>query len=239
MKVQKFLHDKEIEILEIDDILLRNEEDLISGERKIIAEYHADYMNEYFDDAESQDNLDVFWSKDSAFYKLFKKLNTEIVVELACGRGRHVPHYLNNSSRITLVDILEKNIDICRQRFKDEEKISYYINNGYDLSEIPSESQTALFTYDAMVHFEMFDIYKYLKETYRILKKGGRALFHHSNNTQDYKITFLTGISGRNYMSMQLFAFLANRAGLTILEQQVIDWGGNKELDCITLLEKE
>ena len=159
-------------------------------------------------------------------------------MELACGRGRHVPHYINDAKEIILVDILQKNIDFCRCRFKDEDKISYYVNNGYDLSEIKSESQTALFTYDAMVHFEMMDIFQYLKETYRILVNGGKALFHHSNNTEDYRVTFLTGTGGRNYMSKQLFAYLANRAGLTVLEQQVIDWS-KKDLDCITLVEKQ
>ncbi len=39
-------------------------------------------------------------------------------------------------------------------------------------------------------------------------------------------------------MSKQLFAYLANRAGLTVLEQRVIDWG-KKDLDCITLVEKQ
>ena len=39
-------------------------------------------------------------------------------------------------------------------------------------------------------------------------------------------------------MSKQLFAYLADRAGLEVLEQRVIDWGGKKDLDCLTLVEK-
>ena len=38
-------------------------------------------------------------------------------------------------------------------------------------------------------------------------------------------------------MSKQLFAYLANRAGLEVLEQKVIDWGGIKGLDCLSLVE--
>ena len=37
-------------------------------------------------------------------------------------------------------------------------------------------------------------------------------------------------------MSKQLFAYLANRAGLTVIEQHEIDWGEDKKLDCITLV---
>ena len=39
-------------------------------------------------------------------------------------------------------------------------------------------------------------------------------------------------------MSRELFAYLAHRAGLEVLEQQTIDWSGVKDLDCITLVEK-
>ena len=88
-----------------------------------------------------------------------------------------------------------------------------------------------------MVHFEMMDIYMYLKETKRVLKKGGRALFHHSNTHDDYRGNFTNATGGRNYMSQELFAYLAYRAGLQVVDQQLIDWTKANE-DCITLVEK-
>lgn len=63
-------------------------------------------------------------------------------------------------------------------------------------------------------------------------------MFHHSNSTEDYRITYSTGTYGRNYMGKELFAYLSNRAGLIVLEQHVIDWNGKSELDCLTLVEK-
>ena len=39
-------------------------------------------------------------------------------------------------------------------------------------------------------------------------------------------------------MSKDIFAHLADRAGLKVLEQQVISWGGIEKLDCVTLAEK-
>lgn len=41
-----------------------------------------------------------------------------------------------------------------------------------------------------MVHFEMINIYRYLKDIFRVLKPGGMALIHHSNNLDDYKASF-------------------------------------------------
>lgn len=224
-----------INVSTIERILFQDE-GTIEANRKYVAESHIENMNSYFELAEGTEALNVFWEKGSIFNQIFQELDLARVVELACGRGRHVQKYIESAQNIILVDILEKNIDYCKKRFGEERKISYYVNNGYDLSQIHTDSCTALFTYDSMVHFEMLDIFQYLKETKRILAKGGKALFHHSNNTENYKVTFSTGKHGRNYMSKQLFAYLANRAELTVIKQIEIDWDGEEKLDCITLV---
>lgn len=194
-------------------------------------------MDSYFESAESENAINRFWQEDSAFYQMFRRLNLDNVIELACGRGRHVPMYEKYANAITLVDILEENIEMCRERFKDRNNIFYYCNNGVDLSGLPDNTYTSLFTYDAMVHFEMLDIASYLKEFYRVLKPGSYVLAHHSNNTSDYRASFENAVGGRSFMSTDVFAYLAYRSGFEIVEQKIIDWGV-KDLDCISLLKK-
>lgn len=213
------------------------DEDRVSFNRDFCAFFHLEGMDQYFDSAESNAGISVFWGENSPFLNMFEKLDLDNVIELACGRGRHVPHYLHKAGTITLVDILQKNIDICKTRFKDEKGICYYCNNGYNLNELESEKYTALFCYDAMVHFEMMDIYEYLKDIYRVLVSGGRVLIHHSNNTSDYKASFANAPHGRSFMSKDIFAYLAYRCGFKIIEQKEIDWGV-ENLDCISLLQK-
>lgn len=232
--IKTMLKNEGIETISFEKILFGKED--VDSNRMLVAEYHIDAMDDYFERAES--NLSVFWDKETPFYKMFSTLDLSCVVELACGHGRHVTQYHDKAKKIILVDILQKNIDICKERFKDLSHISYVANNGYDLSDIASDSVTSLFTYDAMVHFELFDIFNYLKEINRILKVGGKALMHHSNNTESPYITFSTATSGRNYMSKDIFAYMANRANLKVVEQKVIDWGDNKSLGCISLVEK-
>lgn len=212
--------------------------DMIKWNRDFCAFYHIEDMDDYFKKAENEEYMDVFWNDDSPFFQMFQNINLDNIIELACGHGRHVLKYIDNTKNLTLVDILEKNINICKKRFCNYGNIYYYHNNGYDLSELEDESYTGLFTYDSMVHFEMFDINCYLKETYRVLKPGSFALFHHSNNDIDYKATYADAHYGRSFMSKKLFAYLAYRAGFQIIEQEVIDWGKDKNLDCITLLKK-
>lgn len=209
----------------------------IDYEREICAISHINTMDPYFELAETEGALDFFWAEGSICRELFSRLDLQHTVELACGRGRHVPHYIDDAGYITLVDILEKNIDLCRRRFSDADQISYVVNNGYDLSALPSDHYTSLFTYDSMVHFELLDIANYLKETYRILKPGGKALFHHSNNDSDYKASYDNAAESRSFMSKTIFAYLAYRAGFEIEEQRIVDWV-KPELDCLTLVVK-
>jgi len=214
------------------------ENDIIEWNREFCAYYHINGMNEYFDNAESDIRMNTFWAEDSVFYKMFNQLDLDNVIELAVGRGRHVRMYESKANHIVLVDILQKNIDFCKERYKNSKKIDYYCNNGYNLSELNDNEYSALFTYDVMVHFEMMDIFEYLKDIYRVLKRGGMGLFHHSNNTSSYKNSFIDGgIGSRSYMSKDLFAYLAYRVGFEIVEQHVIDWG-IKDYDCVSLVRK-
>lgn len=198
-------------------------------------------QHDYYEHAEK--SLSPFWDKDSIFYKHFNSLDLSNVVELACGHGRHVPQYINEAGAISLVDVNNENIDFCKNRFKDyTNKITFFVNQGSDFSGIEDNSKTAIFSYDAMVHFDMLAIGEYLKESYRILAPNGKCLFHHSNYSKSPLNFYQHNPHWRNFMSGDIFANLATIAGLKIISQDIIGWGvGEKRyfnLDCVTLLQK-
>ncbi|MDE5696543.1 MAG: class I SAM-dependent methyltransferase [Lachnospiraceae bacterium] len=223
---------------EMNDIADYLGEDRVVFNRDFVAFYHIDNMDDYFAEAEADASINCFWGEQTAFFQMFCQLDISSVIELACGRGRHVRKYIDKASDVTLVDILDKNLDICRERFCQYDKVHYYCNNGFNLEQLPSGTYTALFSYDAVVHFEMMDIYEYLKDIYRVLADGGRALIHHSNYDGDYKASFIDSPHGRSYMNAGIFAYLAFRCGFKILAQEVVTWGGVADLDCVSLLEK-
>lgn len=227
------LYDKNFDLSEILGI------DRTTLNREWCAFYHIDGMNEYFDEAEGEELINIFWGEGSVFKRLFQELDLSNMIELACGRGRHVPNYINLAGHITLVDILQKNIDLCRNRFGDDNRISYYKNQGYDLKELNDEEYTSIFSYDAMMHFELLDINSYLTDFYRVLKPGGKALLHHSNFDAIYSGRFGRSMAyGRSFMNYKIFSYLAIHAGFIVLDQQLLRWHNFPDMDCVTLLEK-
>ncbi|MDR2784200.1 MAG: class I SAM-dependent methyltransferase [Treponema sp.] len=226
----KVIHRSRLELLDKGNNITKNIGDAWITE---------DSIDKYYDPAEKW--LDVFWNVNSVFYRCFDQLNIENIVELACGHGRHVQKYLEKAQKITLVDINQQNIDFCKKRYSDEIKINYLVNNGSNFDEIKSDSQTAIFTYDAMVHFEMLDILSYIKESNRILMDGGKILFHHSNAAFSPELGWYKP-HGRNFMSADIFAYLALHHGFVVLSQDVFSWGEGenyaKDIDCLSLCQK-
>ena len=220
----------------IDDVLppVRQVQALASTEAKV---WEA---SSYYDDAERWTWL--FWSEAHQFRPLFEQLDLLRVLELACGHGRHSEHlrahYGSRLGSLVMMDILRSNVDYCKVRLGHHENLRVLVNNGVDFQPIPASSLTSIFCYDAMVHFDRQVIRSYLGDAVRVLVPGGKALFHHSNYSFDPDSHFGTNPHARAFMSKGLFARYAQRLGLEVLQQTVMDWGGESGLDCLTLLAK-
>jgi len=196
----------------------------------------------YYDDAEKWTWL--FWDAEQPFLPLFEQLDLEYSLELACGHGRHSEFVINNFSKtidkLILMDVLESNIEFCKSRIDGphHNKCSFIKNDGCDFTIVEDTSLTSIFCYDAMVHFHRDVVREYLDATFRVLKTGGRALFHHSNYNIDPDDSFSVHPHARAFMSSVLFEKYVKQSGLRVIGQRIFDWGGISNLDCLTLVEK-
>ena len=188
----------------------------------------------YYDDAE--DALDAFWAAESPFLELFHRLDLTAVAELACGHGRHAEQVADQCQSLVVMDIHESNVEFCRSRLADRENVQCIVNNGYDLRPLEDHSLTAIFCYDAMVHFPRDVVELYLRDTARVLRPGGLALYQHSNyDATDDRHYGLNPHAQPDYLRL-LLGRLAQAAGLEVVESRVIDSGDVSELDCLTLV---
>lgn len=166
------------------------------------------------------------------------KFDLTRAIDFAAGYGRNTRKLLDEGAgHVTMVDV---NID-CINRLKSafpEGNTEVIQVDGFSLTGLSSGNYSFLYTFDAMVHFDLEIVISYIFEFNRILRNGGYALVHHSNYTGSPGEDFRNNPHWRNFMSATIFKHIARRANFEIVEQNIIGWGGVEELDCITILRK-
>lgn len=191
---------------------------------------------DYF--AQVENLVEGFWDPRGPFRILFDKLARRRIVEIACGQGRHSVLVPRDYESLLALDTSIDAIEEARKRYGGLEKIRFVVSQDGNSVPAADGSQTAIFSYDAMVHFEPLTINAYLAEAARILEPGGRGLFHHSNYAGNPTGRFTDSPEWRNYMRRDLFAHFCSRHGLEVVEQIEFDWGQEKKLDCLSLFQK-
>jgi SAM-dependent methyltransferase len=83
---------------------------------------------DYYKKAEGDVWINPFWAAEGPFVKLFQQLNTDSVLEIACGNGRHAAKIITNVRHLWLQDTSEGALDLARERFKDFRNMSYILS---------------------------------------------------------------------------------------------------------------
>src|SRR5438046_2933794 len=96
--------------------------DLVSLARAVGDDWKA---GAYYDSAEQ--TIDLQWR--DLIWPLIKDCDFSTVVEIAAGHGRNTEFLRKQASRLIVVDINEENIEFMKQRFGQDERITYVVNN--------------------------------------------------------------------------------------------------------------
>ena len=171
---------------------------------------------------------------------MFNQLDLAHTLEIACGTGRHSAQVADRIKELYLLDSSAGALQEARERFKEKEDVIYIINSsgiGIPHDIIPRDHLTAVFSYDAMVHFEKEAVESYVRDSFPLLQPGGYALFHHSNFSSNPGGKFTDNPGWRNYMTQDLFKGYATTAGYEIVGSTVFEFSA-PDSDCVTLLRK-
>jgi hypothetical protein len=103
------------------------------------------------------------------------------------------------------------------------------------LASLETAAFTFLYTFDAMVHFDLEIVLSYITEFSRVLEDGAYAFVHHSNYTANPGGDFRDNPHWRNFMSAGIFKHVAVRSGFTVVQQRIFSWG-EPDNDCISVL---
>jgi ubiquinone/menaquinone biosynthesis C-methylase UbiE len=100
------------------------------------------------------------------------------LLEIGPGGGRWTDVLRHRASKLYVVDIAERVLDLCRQRFAGSTNIEYVLSDGHSLA-VPAASVEAVWSYDVFVHINPVDARGYFQEINRVLKPGRKAVIHH------------------------------------------------------------
>jgi SAM-dependent methyltransferase len=189
----------------------------------------------YFDQAEK--HLETHWA--TVIGPLIDGIQYDLAVDLASGHGRNARRLVEKARLVYCVDINPENIRFLRRRFLGDQRFIVYQNDGAHLPFCVDSSIDLFFCFDALVHFDLEIVQSYVKEAYRVLRKGGHAFIHCSNYTGNPGGDFRDNPGWRNFMSFDIFTHLAKKARFTVVRGNKLAWAGITDLDAVFLLRKE
>jgi len=182
---------------------------------------------------------------------------TGTILEIGPGFGRWTQFLKDLCENLIIIDLSEKGIETCKQRFDTCSNITYHVNDGKSLEEIPDSSVDFVFSFDSLVHAEEDAIHAYISQLATRLKDNGVAFIHHSNlgtysnyfrfaNRIRWKRNFLinSGLIQQDHwrassMSAAKFEAYVEEAGLQCISQEIINWGGENLIDCISVFTRK
>jgi ubiquinone/menaquinone biosynthesis C-methylase UbiE len=174
---------------------------------------------------------DMMWWR-SVRPRIHAHLPAGTLLEIAPGFGRWTGYLLRESQRFFGVDVTERCIDVCRERFADASLARFFVNDGESLPMVPDASIDFAFSLDSLVHVEAPQIRRYAAELARTLTPGGAAFLHHSNlgayaeRSGDIPAYVRERHWRARSMSARTFREACRDAGLHCTTQEIINWIG-------------
>ncbi len=180
----------------------------------------------------SAEGTAVLWRR-TVRPRIHRYVPTGTVLEIGPGFGRWTQYLRHLCRRLILIDLAERCISACRERFAGDAHIEYITNDGASLEMVPDHSVDFIFSFDSLVHAEADAVAAYLAQAARKLKRGGAGFIHHSNlgafvhpRTGQVR-RFVTKRNWRaESMSADVFRRSCDAAGLACRSQELINWIG-------------
>lgn len=120
------------------------------------------------------------WSASIA-PRLLPLLPAKLLLEIAPGAGRWTRFLLDHCDRYLGIDLSDRSVAICRERFRDQPKARFQATDGRSMEAAESRSVDVCFSFDSLVHADPDVIAAYVGELARVLSDDGIAFIHHSN----------------------------------------------------------
>jgi ubiquinone/menaquinone biosynthesis C-methylase UbiE len=158
------------------------------------------------------------------------------ILEVAPGFGRWTQFLLKWTDHYCGVDLSDKCVSACRERFSNRDKAHFFLNDGMSLECVAGRQFDLIFSFDSLVHADFDVIAAYLRQIVPLLSTDGVSFVHHSN---------LAAVPGKSSghrsetVSGDIVAQLVRSSGGRVLIQEQVAWEDDLLSDCYTLFCRE
>lgn len=170
-------------------------------------------------------------------------LPTATILEIAPGFGRWTQFLKDNCRRLVVVDLSQRCIDSCKNRFSSCSHIAYHTNDGTSLEMVQDNTVDFVFSFDSLVHAELDVLTAYLQQLAAKLTRNGAGFIHHSNlgafvdrSTGE----LFSGVTNPHWRAKSVSAAdietICNRVGLQCVSQENVNWGVDHLTDTFTII---
>jgi ubiquinone/menaquinone biosynthesis C-methylase UbiE len=138
------------------------------------------------------------------------------VLEIGPGAGRWTEYLLPAARSYVGIDISDKCVRICQERFSQHATAKFVTNSGADLAALIDRSIDRIWSFDTFVHINRVEVAKYVKEMKRVMRTGALGISHHGDHG---------GRAGgwRSDLSSDAFSQLLEASGLRV-ESKLSQW---------------
>ena len=158
-------------------------------------------------------------------------------LEIGPGAGRWTGPLIERTEHLTVVDVSDEAIKLCRDKFGNEAGIDFLVNDGASLPGVEAASLDFVWSFDVFVHIAPADQAKYHAEFARVMKPGARCLIHHGGSGGGRPKAW------RSSMTAERFVESVEKNGFKVIEQ-FDRWGPAGEFavptegDVVTVFER-
>ena len=103
------------------------------------------------------------------------------VLEVGVGVGRLASHIVKSCKSFTGIDISKQMIKFAKERLGSIPNLKFIHHPKSDLLLFPDASFDKVFFQIVLIHLDREDAFNYMRETFRVLRPGGRAWFQFYN----------------------------------------------------------
>lgn len=105
------------------------------------------------------------------------------ILELGAATGRYTMMLADRGYKVTALEYVEQNLNVLKDKIQENHNIYAVLGDALDLSQFADESFDVVLNMGPLYHFpDHEDRDKVVKESLRVLKKGGTAFFAFINN---------------------------------------------------------